>query len=226
MPVLDPTFNVIVSEFAPARFNYTDKQYASFEDMRTDYRQRGFINVNVDFSDGTIFGAASVNWQFRAWHDMAHIAVDAPFTADGERAAAAYQMAQVRARYGNSRESYRWCAIIDAEVNAQVAYYLAHGHFVADQYPFAQAYLLDMYGLNLPVNGGGWADGFAVSRIVDRRAAEIAPAVFGDMLHDYRATANSEARLHMIDTATWFVEHGRAPVTVLSASGHLGAVDA
>lgn len=198
MPVLDPTFNVIVSEFAPARFLYSDAQYKDFAAMRADYDARGIIAVNVDHSENTIFGAASVNWQFRAWHDMAHIATNAPFTAEGERAAGAYQMEQIRARYGYSADTYRWCAIIDAEVNGQVAYFFEHGEFVTDQFAYAVEYLRARHGLNLPADSIGWRNGFAVSRIQERRAAEIAPAQFGAIMNAYRDSTDADTRARLL----------------------------
>lgn len=135
MPVLDATFNLIAAAFAPA-FLVTGTQFADFAAMRDDYRRKGILTVNVDFSDGTIFGCPVTNWQFRAWHDAGHIAMDSDFSAQGERAAAAYQIAQVFTVYGFNEHTKRWAALIDCEVNAQAAHFYRTGEFVQDQFAF------------------------------------------------------------------------------------------
>lgn len=138
---LDITFDYLTFLFGPSKQNadfHLTSQYANFDDMVLDYKRRGTIRVNTDFSDNTIFGEPRLNWYFRYWHDMAHLATGAPFTADGERIAATYQMTQVWALQGPSdADKRRWCAIIDVEVNGQVDYYLTHGEFVSDQRGFA-----------------------------------------------------------------------------------------
>ena len=147
MPVLDATLNLIIPSFAPARVLFSDAQFADFAAMKKDFQSRGILTVNVNHSDGTIFGNPSVNWLFRAWHDAAHLAVDADFSQAGERAASAYQIAQVLTVYGFGPVSARWAALIDCKVNAQADYFFRTGEFVQHQYAFTVAQLRTVYGI-------------------------------------------------------------------------------
>jgi hypothetical protein len=61
MPILDSTFNVIVSEFAPRKVLYTDGDYKDFAEMAADFAATGYLKINVLHSDKTISGAL---WQF------------------------------------------------------------------------------------------------------------------------------------------------------------------
>lgn len=142
---LDVTFDYCVFQFGPSRqrqdFRPTH-QYRNIAEMTADYNLRGTITVNTDYSENTVFGEARINHCFRFWHDLCHIATGAPFDADGERAAALYQIAQINALVGPSdADKARWAAIVDCEVNGQVEYYLQHGEFPANQREFAIAYL-------------------------------------------------------------------------------------
>lgn len=145
---LDITFDNVVSLMAPAKFDYTVSDYASFSEMKQDFENRGRIRVNVLHSDKTIFGSPSTNWQFRAWHDMCHIQENAGFDAAGERAAARLMVEQLWKLEGPSlQDKVRWSAIIDAEVNGQGKYYALHdGTFPDDQRAFVETYLRTEYG--------------------------------------------------------------------------------
>lgn len=143
---LDITFDYLVFLFGPSRQRQdfqASQNYANVAEMAADYARRGTITINTDHSAGTIFATPDLNAKFRFWHDMGHIATGGEFTLDGERIAAEYQMAQVRALVGPSDDDKaRWCAIIDEEVNGQAAYYFEHGgEFPADQRAFAREYL-------------------------------------------------------------------------------------
>ena len=148
MPVLDATLNLIIPSFAPARVLFTGAQFPDFAAMKKDFQSRGILTVNVNHSDGTIFGNPSINWLFRAWHDAAHLAVDADFSQAGESAAAAYQIAQVFHAYGINPATERWAALIDCEVNAQAEHFYSTGEFVQDQYAFTVAQLRTVYGID------------------------------------------------------------------------------
>lgn len=145
---LDITFDYLVSLMAPAKFDYTDGNYASFAEMKQDYANRGRIRVNVLHSDKTIFGSPVVNWQFRAWHDMCHIQANADFSPKGERAAQRLMLEQVWKLDGpNMATKARWAAIIDAEVSGQLDYYASHNDtFPVDQRAFVLGYLESEYG--------------------------------------------------------------------------------
>lgn len=142
---IDPTFDYVAFLFGPSTrrqsFSATH-DYANFAEMKADYARRGTITVNTAHGENTIFANKDINARFRFWHDMAHLAVDAPFTAEGERLAAGYQMSQVRALVGPSdADKARWVALIDCEVNGQTSYFMEHGEFPDNQRAFALAYL-------------------------------------------------------------------------------------
>lgn len=146
---IDPTFDYVVSLMAPKNIRYSASQYASFEAMRDDYEATGYLTINVEHSDHTIFGAPSTNWRFRAWHDSQHIAANADFSPAGERVAANRQMDQIAFLNGPTlQDKRRWVALVDAEVNGQGEYYAEHGVFPDDQRAFVTQYLLDKWGLD------------------------------------------------------------------------------
>jgi hypothetical protein len=149
MAILDATFNLAVRSLT-VRALFTGTQFADYAAMKKDFQSRGILTVNVNFSDGTIFGGAVDNWHFRAWHDSAHLAVDSDFTQAGERAASVYQIAQVFAAYGINPVTGRWAALIDCEVNAQAEHFYRFGEFVQDQSAFTLAQLRDVYKVELP----------------------------------------------------------------------------
>lgn len=146
---LDITFDYLVSLMAPSKVRYAATQYASYAEMRADFERTGYLTVNVNYSDHTIFGSPMGNWQFRAWHDACHIQADADFSPKGERRAARLMVSQLFDLDGPSlQDKARWAAIIDAEVNGQGLYYAMHGTFPDDQRAFVGDYLLTEYGLD------------------------------------------------------------------------------
>lgn len=146
---IDPTFDYLVSIMAPKKVKYTSTQFEDFAAMKADFERFGVLTINVNHSDDTIFGEASTNWRFRAWHDSQHIEANVDFSAEGERIAAAFQQSQVAALIGPSmRDKQRWIALIDAEVNGQLEYYLAHNSFPVNQRTFVVEYLRDHWGLD------------------------------------------------------------------------------
>lgn len=111
---IDPTFDYLVSLMAPKGFHLTSKQYPDFAAMKAAYEATGYLSVNVDHSDSTIFGAPSTNWQFRAWHDSQHLAANSDFSPEGEAIAARRQMDQVVFLNGPKwSDKKRWIALID-----------------------------------------------------------------------------------------------------------------
>jgi hypothetical protein len=84
-------------------------------------------------SDKTIYGAASVNHAFRAWHDSLHIQLGAEFTLDGE-----IRVAREQARLIGSD---KLGDILIAEVKGQAEYFAKHGEFPVDQVKFIVDYL-------------------------------------------------------------------------------------
>ena len=145
---IDPTFDYVVSLLAP-RFRMSATQFADFAAMRDDFNACGILTVNTDFSDRTIFGTPYTNFQFRAWHDSAHIATDSDFSREGELRAMRYQIAQVWKLHGPSdTDKHRWSCIIDAEVSGQLDAFLQTGEFVDDQRAFCVEYLKRVHGLD------------------------------------------------------------------------------
>jgi hypothetical protein len=145
---IDPTFDYVVSLLAP-RFRMASTQFADFAAMRDDFNACGILTVNTDFSDRTIFGTPYTNFQFRAWHDSAHIATNSDFSRDGELRAMRAQIAQVWALTGPSdTDKHRWACIIDAEVSGQLDAFLQTGEFVDDQRSFCVEYLARVHGLD------------------------------------------------------------------------------
>lgn len=146
---LDITFDYLVSLMAPSKVRYSATQFASYAEMKADFERTGYLTVNVNYSDRTIFGSPMGNWQFRAWHDACHIQADADFSPEGERRAARLMVTQLWQLDGPSlQDKARWAAIIDAEVNGQGLYYAMHGKFPKNQREFVEDYILTEYGLD------------------------------------------------------------------------------
>ena len=93
-------------------------------------------------SDKTIFENAQQNYAFRAWHDLTHLRLMAPFTPEGEARVAEAQISDLRKFYGDTPQTRHMAGAIRAEINGQVQYSLAHGgDFPVDQRAFDAAWL-------------------------------------------------------------------------------------
>ena len=140
MQPIDSEFNAAVLHMVrlhvPHGYTLTSESMDSFEQMRRMFEESGQITVNTDYSDSTIFGAASVNWAFRAWHDSCHLALNADFSQEGERRAAELQSEQLRAVFSRHPKLQYWLDLIDIEVNGQLEYLLTNGEFPVNQYQF------------------------------------------------------------------------------------------
>ena len=84
-------------------------------------------------SDRTIYGEASVNHAFRAWHDSLHLRLTAPFTLEGETLVA---LEQARLCRNDALGD-----ILMAEIVGQAHYFAKYGTFPVDQMAFITAYL-------------------------------------------------------------------------------------
>lgn len=145
---IDPTFDYVVSLLAP-RFRVSASQFADFAAMRENFNAFGFLTVNGNFSDRTIYGTAWTNFQFRAWHDSAHIACDSDFSRAGETEAMRLQIAQVwKLRGPSGTDKHRWACILDAEILGQLDAYELTGEFVEDQRAFTIEYLQRVHRLD------------------------------------------------------------------------------
>src|SRR4029077_18194914 len=103
MQPIDTEFNAAVLHMVrlhvPHGYTLTSESMDSFEQMKRAFEESGQIAVNTNYSDSTIFGAAAVNWAFRAWHDSCHLALNADFSPEGEGRAAELQSEQLRVTY-------------------------------------------------------------------------------------------------------------------------------
>lgn len=96
----------------------------TFEDVMRNYRETGRIIVWNGASENTIFPSASVNWQFRAWHDWLHIQTGIGFTPQDEILLGRIQAGTV---------ADRLASVVLIEVAEQARYYAETGLFIADQ---------------------------------------------------------------------------------------------
>ena len=120
----------------------TSSDYPDYDAMRADYMAHGRIRVNTEHSTNTIFADPSVNWLFRAWHDMCHIMANGDFSPHGESLAMAEMIRQLRAHPGlddSERDTFE--SYIRAEVEGQGAWYRLTGEFPSNQKQFAAEYL-------------------------------------------------------------------------------------
>jgi hypothetical protein len=138
MPVLNKSFNTLVRFMGSlVPHDLTIGQYKDFAEMKADYDARGRIRVNVENSTNTIFGTPTINWQFRAWHDMCHILTGADFSRDGELAACREMQRQIDALPDYTRvEKEEFKRIVWIEVMGQYEYYQQEGKYPDNQYEF------------------------------------------------------------------------------------------
>lgn len=144
MKALFPEFDAAVIRMAsmvlPNGFDVGEVAPSTLADLRAHVETTGRFLVWSGASDQTIFGEASTNHAFRAWHDWCHYTHNLPFSLDGERHAARVQIVQVRAAYPKA-EADHFAAIIWAEVVGQAEHFAAFGDFPKDQRAFTQAYM-------------------------------------------------------------------------------------
>lgn len=141
-PELSAAVLAIAAELFPSGFDVSDNAPETYEALRAQTDTHGRMIVYGGASDQTIFGDAAVNHAFRAWHDYHHYHGYSAFTPKGEARACAAQIVDVFLRYGVTEQTQRWAALLDAEVNGQLAYAAAHrGIFPTDQKAFVTAYL-------------------------------------------------------------------------------------
>lgn len=108
----------------------------SFTQLKEEWERSGRVRVNTDFSDGTIFGSASVNWAFRAWHDYCHLTLGADFSKEGEGRAAQLQISHLISHYPTHPLLPLFISLVEIEVNEQVNYFFETGEFPCNQFDF------------------------------------------------------------------------------------------
>ena len=115
----------------PVKFDAKDIAPNTFQDLMSNASSR--LVVWSGASDLTIYGEASSNHLFRAWHDSLHIKLNADFSLQGEIIVAREQARLI--------DSDAMAKIIMAEVQGQAEYFNKHGSFPIDQVAFIQDYL-------------------------------------------------------------------------------------
>lgn len=94
-------------------------------------------------NDKTIYANSDVNMYFRAWHDLLHIELNAPFNAEGEKMVCDAQIAALPAIYKT---------VMDLEINGQVKYFDRWLAFPTDQKKFIKYAMV--FGLEFAINQG------------------------------------------------------------------------
>jgi hypothetical protein len=130
MNMIDAELNSRILKLSP-KHSVSDHAPYSFESLKAS-SVSGLV-VWSGASDKTIYGAPSVNWAFRAWHDSLHLKLNAPFTLEGETLVALEQCRLIG--------SDQWAKIIMGEVIGQVEYLNKYGTFPADQIEFMRKWL-------------------------------------------------------------------------------------
>ena len=129
---LVPVFNRVVLQLAPT-FHANSLAPSTFNELRQCER----LIVWDGASDATIYGDATVNHAFRAWHDSAHLRGGYDFTPEGEYLAAKLQCADILQAYPSAPEL--WLDLVMAEVVGQVEYVAKNGAFPLDQIGFIRS---------------------------------------------------------------------------------------
>lgn len=148
MPALDAELNRaildIAAELFPKGFDLSPRAPATLQQLRSLGTGRFVIYDGA--AERTVYGDPSVNFAFRAWHDFCHLHGGHETNFVGEVAACRVQTLHLLRRYGDSARTFRWRAIIEADIIGQARYFERHGFFPKDQAAFVQTYLGDQLG--------------------------------------------------------------------------------
>ena len=128
--MLDYNFNKRILELAP-KFEAKDVAPSTFAELKANTTS-GLV-VWSGASENTIYGDAIVNHAFRAWHDMLHLKLNAPFNEEGETRVALEQARLIQSdNYGK---------LIMCEVVGQVEFFNKFGMFPTNQVEFFKQYI-------------------------------------------------------------------------------------
>ena len=128
--MLNSEFNNKILRLAP-KFIAKDIAPSSFAELKSNATS-GLV-VWSGASDSTIYGDASTNHTFRAWHDSLHLKLNAPFTFEGEKLVGLEQARLI--------QNDTMGRIIMGEVVGQIEYLNKYGQFPANQIEFMRNYL-------------------------------------------------------------------------------------
>ena len=138
-------FNVAVNHIAarlfPNGYDVSERAPESLPALNQHIAATGRMLVWSGASNDTIFADPETNWAFRAWHDWHHWKLQAKFTPEGERAVYEAQCALLSSLYPGHHLLSKWRALLDIEVNGQLAHEATYGSFPANQRAFAEYHL-------------------------------------------------------------------------------------
>lgn len=137
---LCPEFNQAVihmsKKFLPEGFSVSPSAPATYKSLvkLLDKGQK-LVVYDGDTNNG-IYADRYVNYCFRVWHDYCHWLGQHDFSLAGEEATWQLMCEQLLAEYGVSRETLRWCHILEVEVVNQREFYERYQTYVLDQSAF------------------------------------------------------------------------------------------
>jgi hypothetical protein len=155
MEPMYPRFNemvlMAVASLMPDGYDVTDDSTVcdTLDKVKRHHRKTGRIMVWTGESEQSIFGQASVNHAFRAWHDYVHVLYDLPFTKAGEHRVMRIQQTHVDTLGGfefTPEEKNLFYKLLECEVDGQLEHLIKTGEFVKDQRAFATTYMENNHG--------------------------------------------------------------------------------
>ena len=153
----------MVTNLFPTGYDISKDAPETLEDLCQHIRDTGRMLVSSENCEGTIFGSAEINMDFRAWHDWCHWYLQAPFTREGEALACAEQQRHLKVKgLGDDRAK----ALLDIEVNEQAFHYERHGAFPTNQRAFTRVAMIAR-GLNMKGIPTQYEDAMAGHKTVD-----------------------------------------------------------
>jgi len=118
-------------------------QKLAFQAMKTDVLDRQRLEVWTGASEVTIFGEPSINWKFRAIHDILHVFNDLDFSASSELQVNYIQQAIFS--FDGLPDFER--QLLNIETAGQVVYFEKFGKFPEDQRKFTVGELYKFYNM-------------------------------------------------------------------------------
>lgn len=124
--------------------NFTENAPNNHPDLLAAW-ERAKVTGRLDIWNGasdTAIYAAKVNWQFRFWHDMGHIAHGLTFSPEDERELQERHHVGELLALGLEDDSLP-IQLYRADTIGQIEYLLVHDEFPVNQAEFARTYVLD-----------------------------------------------------------------------------------
>lgn len=124
---------LVLAQASRIAWHVSENVPETFDDLRKAHALLGYIPVSSIGCETSIYGDASVNLAFRAWHDATHLGHGLGFTPNDEKDVARLQCASA----GIPRDK----ALLWADIAGQVEYFERFGDFPNDQTSFVLDYL-------------------------------------------------------------------------------------